>query len=115
MTILDTDTVTLYAFGHPKVGAKVDAVGGPAELAVTIITRMEILRGRFDSISKAADEEQLNVAMQRFQEAQALLDSFLTVLVGDMAAEWFTKLQAHKKAKKMRRADMLIACTALAK
>ncbi len=67
MTILDTDTVTLYAMGHEKVGARVDAVGGPAELAVAVITHMEILRGRFDSILKAADETQLKMAMQRFR------------------------------------------------
>jgi tRNA(fMet)-specific endonuclease VapC len=114
MTILDTDTVTLYAMGHDKVGAKVDEVGGPPQFAVALITRMEILRGRFDSILKAADEAQLNTAMQRFEEAQALLDSFLTVPVDATAAEKFTALRTHKKARKMRRADMLIACTALA-
>jgi len=92
MTILYTDTVTLYALGHEKVGTKVDELGGPAELAVAIITRMEILRGRFDSILKAADEAQLNLARQRFQEAQALLDSFLTVMVNNKAAERFTAL-----------------------
>jgi len=114
MTILDTDTVTLYALGHEKVGAKVDELGGPAQLAVAVITRMEILRGRFDSILKAADEAQLNLAMQRFQEAGALLDSFLTLPVNAQAAQRFTILLAHKKTKKMKRADMLIACIALA-
>lgn len=114
MTILDTDTVTLYALGNEKIGAKVDGVGGPDQLAVAVITRMEILRGRFDSILKAADEGQLNLAMQRFQEAGNMLDSFLTVPVNDKAAQQFTALQKHKKAKKMRRPDMLIACIALA-
>ena len=114
MTILDTDTVPLYALGHEKVGAKVDELGGPAQLAVTVITRMDILRGRFDSILKAADEGQLNLAMQRFQEAGALRDSFLTVPVNAQAAQRFTILLTHKKTKKMKRADMLIACIALA-
>jgi tRNA(fMet)-specific endonuclease VapC len=113
MIILDTDTVTLYALGHEKVGAKVDALGGPEQLAVAIITRMEILRGRFDSILKAADEGQLKLAMLRFQQATGLLDSFLTLQVDEKAAEHFTALQKHKKAKKMKRADMLIACVAL--
>jgi predicted nucleic acid-binding protein len=114
MIILDTDTVTLYALGHEKVGTKVDEHGGPDQLAVAIITRMEILRGRFDSILKAADEGQLRLAMQRFQEAEDLLNSFLTVPVDDTATQQFTTLQQHKKAKKMKRADMLIACIALA-
>ncbi len=114
MTILDTDTVTLYAMGHPKVGAKVEEVGGPERLAVTVITRMEILRGRFDSILKAADDAQLNLAMQRFQEAEALLNSFLAVPINDAAAKQFLALLKHKQAKKMKRPDMLIACIALA-
>jgi predicted nucleic acid-binding protein len=114
MTILDTDTVTLYAMGHEKVGAKVDEVGGPPQVAVAVIPRMEILRSRFDNILKAADEAQLNTAMQRLQQAQALLDSFLTLPVDRTAAQRFTALRTHKKARKMRRADMLIACTALA-
>jgi hypothetical protein len=33
---------------------------------------MEILRGRFDAILKAADEGQLRSAMQRFLDAQDL-------------------------------------------
>src|SRR5258707_15635111 len=100
--------------GQEKVGAKVDEVGGPAQLAVAVITRMEILRGRFDNILKAAEEGQLNTAIQRFQQAQALLDSFLTLPVDATAAQRFTALRTHKKARKMRRADVLIACTALA-
>ncbi len=110
MTILDTDTVTLYAMGHPKVGAKVEEVGGPERLAVTVITRMEILRGRFDSILKAADDAQLNLAMQRFQEAEALLNSFLAVPSNDAAAKQFLALLKHKQAKKnetARHADCL--------
>lgn len=114
MTILDTDTVTLYALGHEKVGAKINGLGGPEQFAVTVITRMEILRGRFDSLLKAADEGQLRLAMQRFLEAQEMLNSFLTLPVNDEATQKFSELQKHKKAKKMRRADMLIACIVLA-
>jgi hypothetical protein len=40
---------------------------------------MEVLRGRFDSILKASDDGQLRLAMQRFQEAENLLNSFVTV------------------------------------
>ena len=114
MTILDSDIVTLYALGHEKVGAKVNGLGGPEQFAVTIITRMEILRGRFESILKSADEAQLRVAMQRFHEAQNMLNSFLTLAVNDEATRKFSELQKHKKAKKMRRPDMLIASIALA-
>jgi tRNA(fMet)-specific endonuclease VapC len=75
---------------------------------------MEILDGRFANIVTATDEGQLNLAMQRFQEATDLLNSFLTLPVNSTAAQHFTALQKHKKAKKMKRKDMLIACIALA-
>lgn len=32
MTILDTDTVTLYAFGHEKVGGKINGLCAPTPL-----------------------------------------------------------------------------------
>lgn len=114
MILLDTDTVTLYAMGQEKVGAKVDQAGGPEQFAVSIITRMEILRGRFDSIVKAADETRLNLAMERFLQAEDLLNSFATATVDEGSAKHFTALQKHKKTRKMKRPDMLIACIALA-
>jgi hypothetical protein len=55
--------------------------------------RMEILRGRFDSILKAADEGQLRSARQCFLEAQGLLNSFLTLPVNDEATRKFSELQ----------------------
>jgi tRNA(fMet)-specific endonuclease VapC len=114
MTILDTDILTHYALGHEKVGQKVNEAGGTEKLAVTVITRMEILRGRFESILKAADDRQLSLAMQRFQEAESLLNSFLTIPVNDVASRYFLTLRDNKKTKKMKRGDMLIACIALA-
>ena len=114
MTILDTDILTLFALGHEKVGSKVIEAGGTGQLAVAVITRMEVLRGRFDSILKASDDRQLRLAMQRFQEAENLLNSFVTVPVNDGAAQHFKEMTQSKKKPKMKRGDMLIACIALA-
>src|SRR5262249_57783819 len=103
-----------WPVGHEKGGAKSNGVGGRDHFSVRFSPRMETLRGRSESILKAADEGQLRSAMQRFLEAQNLLNSFLTLPVNDEATRKFSELQKHKKAKKMRRADMLIACIALA-
>jgi tRNA(fMet)-specific endonuclease VapC len=113
MIILDTDILTHYALGNERVGHKVNEAGGPEQLAVTIITRMEMLRGRFESILKAADDGQLRLAMQRFQEAEDMLNSFITLSVSDLASRNFLTLRDHKKTKKMKRGDMLIARIAL--
>jgi tRNA(fMet)-specific endonuclease VapC len=89
MTIFDTDTVTHFAHNNENVRRRIDAMEEGEELAVTLITRMEILRGRFDSILKAADEAQLKTAIQRFMAAEAMLDDFLLAPADDAAAQHF--------------------------
>jgi predicted nucleic acid-binding protein len=74
----------------------------------------EILRGRFKSLLKAADEEDLKKAMERFQQAEEMLADFLILPVDDGAVKQFGRLRKEKKLKKMGRADLLIACIALA-
>ncbi len=57
MIILDTDTMSLLHSGHPRVSAR--ALAASDLVAITIISRIEILRGRWDFVLKAADGEQL--------------------------------------------------------
>lgn len=49
--ILDTDHVTLHQRNHPQVVAKVQACL-PAELAVTVVTLEEQMRGRLAQIGR---------------------------------------------------------------
>jgi predicted nucleic acid-binding protein len=114
MTIFDTDTVTHFSHNNENVRRRIDAMEEGEELAVTLITRMEILQGRFASILKAADETRLRLAIQRFLAAEAMLDAFLLAPADDPAAQNFERLRTDKKLRKMRRPDMLIACVALA-
>lgn len=114
MIVLDSDIVTLISYGQTdKLQQRIAAVPESEELAVTIITRMEILRGRFDGILKAANEDELLKAMDRFESARRLLDSFRLLEVNEDAAQHFKQMLKAKKKPK-RRADMLIACIALA-
>ncbi|MFO0841117.1 MAG: hypothetical protein U0797_01800 [Gemmataceae bacterium] len=57
MIVLATDIVTLFRL-RPKRAADRAGRGGKSkeELAITLITRMEILQGRFASLMKAANE-----------------------------------------------------------
>lgn len=115
MTILDTDIVTLLSYGKTeKLRGRIEAVGEEEELAVTVVTRMEVLRGRADSILKASDEGELTKAMDRFRASEELLASFVLLEVGAEAAAQFGRLRKEKKLKKMGRGDMLNACIALA-
>lgn len=114
MIVLDTDTLTHFSYGNEKVRKKIEAVGEDERLAVTLITRNEIIRGRADSLLKAADEEELKKAMERFYRAETVLADFLVLPVNDAAAQQFGRLRKDKKLKKMGRADLLIACITLA-
>jgi predicted nucleic acid-binding protein len=53
MILIDTDTLTLYFNRHPRVSEKFLTA---EEVPVTsIVTRIEVLQGRFESVLKAAD------------------------------------------------------------
>jgi tRNA(fMet)-specific endonuclease VapC len=58
--LLDTDTLTLLTMGHLKVQRRLDLAED--DIAITIVTRIEVLRGRFDFVLKAADGPQLLIA-----------------------------------------------------
>ena len=114
MIILDSDIFTLLTYQHANVCRHYEAVGESEPLAVTAITRMEALRGRTDSLLKAANEQELLIAAERFKATEAALDDFLVVHVDEAAARHFKVLLGQRKLNKMKRADMLIACIALA-
>ena len=114
MIIFDTNTVTHYSYGNEKIRARIDQISADDVLAVTIITRMEVLQGRFASILNAAKEAEILTAMKRFREAEALLDSFRVVDLDSTAAQLFEKLRKQKKLQSVGRPDLLIACIALA-
>ena len=113
MILFDTDTVTHFSYGNENVRRKIDEVGDDGQLAIAIITRYEILRGRADSLLKAANEEELRKAVERFQQAEEMLSAFLVVSFDETAINHFEALRQQKTFKK-RRADLLIACIALA-
>src|ERR1700722_9225937 len=114
MIILDSDIFTLYAYGHANVKQHFDAVPEDEELAITIITRMEILKGRTDSVLKAADETQLRVAADRHRQTEEMLGAFLVAQIEHEAIRHFGSLRKLKKLNKMKRPDMMIACISLA-
>jgi tRNA(fMet)-specific endonuclease VapC len=114
MIVLDTDIVTLLSYGRAeKLQQRIASAEENEELAVTLVTRMEILRGRFDGILKAADEDELRKAMERFGASRDLLGSFRLLEVDDDACSHFAKMLKVKKRPK-RRGDLLVACIALA-
>lgn len=114
MIVLDSDILTLWTYDHTKVRERYDAVPDEETIAITAITRMEVLGGRTSSVLKAADEAELRKAAERLQQVEKMLEDFLVLHVDEAAIGHFGKLRTNKKTRKMGRADMLIACIALA-
>lgn len=111
MTILDTDTLSLFMNGQERVTARVRQEGA---ITIAVITRIEILQGRCASILKAADAEQLVRAQHRLDKSEEFLLALAIIPVDAAAAAEFEKLRQNKKLKKIGRGDLLIASIALA-
>lgn len=113
MKILDTDTLTLLFSGQDRVVRRHQLETD--EVAITIVSWIETLQGRFAMLLTAADGEAL-------QRAQLWLDRTVNHLVAipnlitvdAAAAAEFDRLRENKKLKKIGRKDLLIGCLALA-
>jgi tRNA(fMet)-specific endonuclease VapC len=113
MYLLDTDILTHLQTGHPKV---VDRFQKLAEdqVASTVITAIEILRGRFDFVLKAATGADLLRAQYWLDKTDEFLAQFIVVPINQATCEYFDQLRAVPAYRKIGRADLLIASTALA-
>jgi tRNA(fMet)-specific endonuclease VapC len=112
MTLLDTDILSLLLAGNPMVLARLRRA--EEDLAITVITKVEILRGRFDFLLKASDGDQLQRAQLWLEQTEVRLDHWAVVRVNAAAAAEFDRLRQLKTLKKVGRADILIASIALA-
>ncbi len=113
MRLLDTDTLTHLHAGHPKVTARLRALADP-DVGTTIITRIELLRGRMDHVLKAATGADLLRAQQLLVRTEELLEQIVIVPFDTAAATQFDHLRTVRALRKIGRADMLIAAIALA-
>ncbi len=111
MIVFDSDIFTLFAYGHEKVKKRYDEADDV--FAVTVITWIEVLKGRTDSLVKAANEKELRIATDRMRHTEMVLHDFAVLPVDGATVAHFGNLSRNKKLTKMRRADMLIACIAL--
>jgi tRNA(fMet)-specific endonuclease VapC len=114
MFVLDTDILTLLFAGHPRVLSRRDHVPS-AEIATTVVSRIQALQGRFQFLLKAATGDELLRAQSLLDRTIQALTQVETVLPIDArAAAEFDGLRQHKKLKKIGRGDLLIAAITLA-
>ena len=93
--ILDTDTVSLFQRGHPTVTAHVLATAS-SQIAVTIVTAEEQLRGRLTQVRRAAGGETL---VQTYARLYETLNFFCHVPIlgfDEQAAATFDSLRQNR-------------------
>ncbi|HKI31703.1 MAG TPA: type II toxin-antitoxin system VapC family toxin [Gemmataceae bacterium] len=112
MILLDTDSLSLHLFGHQRLLARVQAASEVP--AITVVTQLEVLRGRAEALLKAADAEQLLRAQQGLFRSREHLAVFRIIPFDSVSAAEFDQLRMIKKLKKIGRADLLIASIARA-
>ena len=113
MYLLDTDTLTYLYHGHSKVIEHLTTIKN-SEVGITIITKVEVLRGRIDYLLKAETGVNLLKAQELFFRTDELLSQLLTVPIDQAASVEFERLRAISKYRKIGRADLLIASITLA-
>lgn len=112
MILLDTDTLSMLFADHSRVAARYRQAGDL--VGTTVITRIEMLVGRFQFILKAEDGEKLQRARGLLRQTERNLATMPIVDLDAHATAEFDRLRGNKKLKNIGRGDLLIACIALA-
>jgi tRNA(fMet)-specific endonuclease VapC len=112
MYLLDTDTLTHLHAGRARVVARLRELVDP-DVGTTIITKIELLRGRHDFLLKAATGDELLRAQRWLARTEELLAQILIIPFDAVAAAQFDHLRDAKNLRKIGRPDLLIASIAL--
>ena len=115
MFVLDTDILSLAFREHERVIRRIRHEEDRGEVvAVTAITRVEVLRGRFEHLLKSANKSEWLLAYDLLVKTEEKLAKIEILPITEPAADHFDRLRASRKFKKTGRGDLLIACIALA-
>lgn len=113
MHLLDTETLTHLYAGKSNVVERLRTVDDP-EVGITIITKIEVLRGRIDYLLKAETGVDLLKAQELLSRTEELLSQLPIIPISRAATGQFDLLRSIPKLRKIGRADLLIASIALA-
>lgn len=113
MFFLDTDTLTRAHGGNRQIASRIQQAGED-NVATTVITVIEILRGRHEFLLKAADGAELLRAQQLLDFSEGMLRDNEIAPIDPQVASEFDRLRSVKKLKAIGRRDLLIGCIALA-
>jgi tRNA(fMet)-specific endonuclease VapC len=112
MHIFDTDTLSHLHAGNQNVIRAIRQLGNE-EITTTIVTKIEMLRGRIDYIIKAQADDDLLNAQKRFDRTEELLSQIKIISITPDAVDRLAQLVNSSKLRKIGRADLIIASIAL--
>lgn len=114
MNVFDTDTLTIWSYGrHEELKRRV-AASTPTTLAITVITRIEVLQGRFASVTKAANTRELMSALERLSDTEEKLKQFVVLPFLPRAFVLLDEYRVAKATKSIGLSDLMIASIAKA-
>jgi tRNA(fMet)-specific endonuclease VapC len=111
---LDSDTYSHAYDGRLGVRERIDAVRARGDtVAISVMTRVEALRPRFESIQKAATAVDLVAALERLTRTEAFLAEFPVLGFNHLGVAHFDRFRKERRFRHTKRGDMLHACIAL--
>ena len=113
MHLLDTNIVTALYTGNELVIRRLQNLDDP-QVGITIVTKVELLRGRIDYLLKVIDGESLLRAQSLLAQTEELLETLRIIPFDQSAVAQFEQLKSQKSLRKIGRSDLLIASIALA-
>jgi tRNA(fMet)-specific endonuclease VapC len=114
MFVMDTDIYSLFRRGQENVVRQAKPKGASNKIGITIITEVEVLRGRIEFLFKSRDRQQIVRAQHLFLVDEQELVKTLILHMNDNALDLLFEFRRIKGMKKIGRNDLMIACTALA-
>jgi tRNA(fMet)-specific endonuclease VapC len=114
MHIFDTDTLSHLHAGNQNVIRAIRQLGNE-EITTTIVTKIEMLRGRIDYIIKAQADDDLLNAQKRFDRTEELLSQIKIISITPDSVDRLAQLLNSSKLRKIGRADLIIASIALSR
>jgi tRNA(fMet)-specific endonuclease VapC len=110
MFVLDSDTYTHYLMDRPTVVAKMaQAKARRDQVAVTVVTKIELFQGRMSALLKADTHTGFLSAQQHLIATEAALENIRILLLDLSALQHFDDRRRIRGLKKIGRADLLIA------
>lgn len=112
----DTDIFSLLLRGHARVAGRYSELVKSAEhhFVLPAVVRIELLEGRFASITKAPDGPSVLKAFSLLERTEQAINEYSILPIDQRVADLYSRFRKDRKFKNARVKDLLIACIALA-